>query len=105
LRDPEVLALAEKVAWEFDPEAEKMYPKAYPATLIAELNDGRIFQAHVDFPKGDPENPASKEEILSKFHSLTEKLVNQNKREKIIETVNQLEGITNIVQLANLVRG
>jgi 2-methylcitrate dehydratase PrpD len=105
LHDPEVLALAEKVTWELDPEAEKMYPKAYPATLIAELNDGRIFQAHVDFPKGDPENPASKEEILSKFHSLTEKLFEQNRRDRIIETVNRLDEIPNIAQLADLVRG
>jgi 2-methylcitrate dehydratase PrpD len=104
LHDPEVLALAEKVAWEVDPEAEAMYPKAYPATLIAELNDGRVFQAHVDFPKGDPENPATQEEILDKFHSLTEKFFDQKKREKIIATVDRLEKILNIVELADLVR-
>jgi 2-methylcitrate dehydratase PrpD len=104
LGDPEVLALAEKVAWEFDPEAEKMYPKAYPATLIAELNDGRIFKAHVDFPKGDPENPASQEEIIAKFHLLTEKFIDQKRREKIIITVDHLEKVPNIVELADLVR-
>ncbi len=101
--DPEVLALAEKVSWELDPEAEKWYPKAYPATVIAELNDGRVFQAHVDYPKGDPENPASDEEIRAKFHSLTEPYLDKGKREKIIETVSRLERI-NLVELADLVR-
>jgi len=104
LHDPEVLALAEKVAWEIDPEAEAMYPKAYPATLVAELNDGRTFQAHVDFPKGDPENPATKEEILSKFHSLTKKFFDKKKREKIITMCDHLEEIPNIAKLADLVR-
>jgi 2-methylcitrate dehydratase PrpD len=104
LSDPEVLALAEKVTWEFDPAAEAMYPKAYPATLIAELNDGRSFQAHVDFPKGDPENPATMEEVLSKFHVLTEKFIDKKRREKIITTVNRLEEVPNIVELADLVR-
>jgi 2-methylcitrate dehydratase PrpD len=104
LHDPEVLALAEKVAWELDPAAEAMYPKAYPATLIAELNDGRVFQAHVDYPKGDPENPATREEIVNKFHSLTEKLLDQKKRERIIGTVNYLEKISNMSELADLVR-
>jgi 2-methylcitrate dehydratase PrpD len=104
LHDPEVLALAEKVAWEVDPAAEAMYPKAYPATLIAELKDGRVFQAHVDFPKGDPENPATQEEILNKFHLLTEKFFDQKKREKIIATVDRLEKISSIGELADLVR-
>lgn len=104
LKDPEVLALAEKVIWELDPEAEAMYPKAYPATLIAELKDGRTFRAHVDFPKGDPENPASEEEIFSKFHLLTEKFLNKERREKILKTVDQLEKISSLNQLADLVR-
>ncbi len=104
LNDPELLGLAQKVTWELDPEAEAMYPKAYPATLIAELNDGRRFEAHVDFPKGDPENPASKEEILSKFYSLTEKVLDKGRREKIITTVDHLEQIQDITDLADLVR-
>jgi 2-methylcitrate dehydratase PrpD len=104
LRDPEVLAMAAKVTWELDPEAEKMYPKAYPATLIAELNNGRTYQAHVDYPKGDPENPATREEILNKFHLLTEKFFDQKKREKIIATVKRLEELSNIADLADLVR-
>jgi 2-methylcitrate dehydratase PrpD len=104
LKDAEVLALAEKVTWEFDPAAEAMYPKAYPAKLVAELNNGHILQAYVDYPKGDPENPATKEEIVSKFHSLTRKFLDQDRREKIIDTVNRLEAVTDITQLADLVR-
>ncbi len=104
LNDPEVLALAQKVTWEFDPEAEAMYPKAYPATVIAELNDGRIFRAHVDYPKGDPENPASREEIVNKFNELTGKFFDPKRRKKIIEMVNRLEELDNISKLADLVR-
>jgi 2-methylcitrate dehydratase PrpD len=104
LKDPEVLALAQKVTWELDPAAEALYPKAYPATLIAELNDGRKLEAHVDFPKGDPENPATKEEIVSKFHSLTTKFLDEDRREKIIETVAHLEKVDDISGLADLVR-
>jgi 2-methylcitrate dehydratase PrpD len=104
LKDAEVLAMAEKVAWEFDPAAEAMYPQAYPATLIAELNDGRILQAHVDYPKGDPENPATKTEIVSKFHSLTGTYLDKEKREQIINTVNRLDELVNIAELVDLIR-
>ena len=81
-----------------------MYPKAYPATLVAELNDGQIIQAHVDYPKGDPENPATRDDIVNKFHSLTEKYFDPERRKKIIETVDHLEEVSNIAQLADLVR-
>jgi 2-methylcitrate dehydratase PrpD len=103
LNDPEVLALAEKVTWELDPEAEAVYPKAYPATVIAELKDGRTFQAHVDFPKGDPENPASPEEVLAKFHSMAEKFFDKGRREKIVQKVSRLEEVSNIRELGDLV--
>jgi 2-methylcitrate dehydratase PrpD len=103
LKDPEILDLAKKVKWELDPDAERFYPKAYPATVIAELNDGRVLQAHVDYPKGDPENPASDEEIIAKFNSLTEPYMERGKREKIVEAVMRLEKI-NLIELAELVR-
>lgn len=104
LKDQEVLDLAQKVTWELDPEAEAMYPKAYPATLIATLNDGRTFSAHVDYPKGDPENPTTADEIMEKFHSLTEKFIDKGKRQRIVETVARLEEIPNIADLADLLR-
>ena len=104
LQDPEVLELAQKLRWEIDPAAEAMYPKAYPSTLIAELNDGRTFTAHVDYPKGDPENPATKEEIMGKFHILTEKFFDRERRERIIDAVGRLESMANIRELADLVR-
>jgi 2-methylcitrate dehydratase PrpD len=105
LKDSEVLELAQKVSWEFDPAAEAMYPKAYPSTLIAELNDGRTLTAHVDYPKGDPENPATKEEIVEKFHLLTRDYFDQNERNAIMEAVDRLDAMPDISELADLVRG
>ncbi len=105
LEDPEVLELAQKVTWELDPAAEAMYPKAYPSTLVAELNDGRKLTAHVDYPKGDPENPATEEEIVAKFHLLTQDFFGQKKREAIIEAVDRFETMPDISEIADLVRG
>jgi 2-methylcitrate dehydratase PrpD len=104
LHDSKVLDIAQKVTWEFDPEAEAMYPKAYPATLIAELKNGKTYTAHVDYPKGDPENPVTKEEIIGKFHLLTEKSLDKERRDQIIEMINHLEDVRSLVELANLVR-
>jgi 2-methylcitrate dehydratase PrpD len=58
----------------------------------------------VDYPKGDPENPASDEEIIAKFNSLTEPYFDKARREKIITMVNRLEALSDMAELANLVR-
>ncbi len=104
LADPEVLALSDKITWEVDPEAEKFYPKAYPATLIATMNDGSVVESHVHYPKGDPENDATMEEIIEKFNSLSEKYYDAKRRENIIKEIRNLDETINIATLADLVR-
>ena len=104
LGDKEVLALIDKISWEIDPEAEKFYPKAYPATVIATMKDGRTFQAHVDYPKGDPENPAPLEEIVEKFNMLTEKFYNADRRKRIVDEILKIDKIDNITKIGDLLR-
>ena len=94
----------EKIRWEVDPEAEAMYPKAYPASLIATMNDGNVLTSHVDYPKGDPENPASLQEIKDKFHSLTADYIEEEKRNQVINMIEDLENVGNISAIANVLR-
>ena len=105
LNDREVLKLADKITWELDPKAEALYPKAYPATLIATMNNGQTFEAYVDYPKGDPENEVTMPEIIEKFNLLTEKYVPKIRRAKIIEAVQGIEKAKNIRTLGDLLRG
>jgi 2-methylcitrate dehydratase PrpD len=102
LNDPEVLSLAEKITWAVDPKAEALYPKAYPATLIATMDDGRTFESNVDYPKGDPENPLTRDEVIGKFNILTDKYLSKQKRHKIFEAIKNLETLNNISSLGNL---
>jgi 2-methylcitrate dehydratase PrpD len=102
--DPAILELASKVSAEFDPEAEKVYPKAYPATMIAKMKDGSEVTAHVDYPKGDPENPVTMEEVEAKFTMLTEDYLDSDKRKKFIETVKSIEQLDDISVIADLIK-
>ena len=104
LDDPEVLELAAKVTWELDPEAERVYPEYYPSTVVATLNDGREVTAHVDYPKGDPENPVSMDEIIAKFNMMTEKFMDQGKRDTFVAKVKKLEAIADIDEVVELTR-
>lgn len=91
LNDPEVRVLMPKVSYERDPELEKNYPKEWPAWVRVTLQDGREVAAHVRFPKGDPENPLSWDELTEKYRSLIGAVWSPQKIETVWDAVQQLE--------------
>jgi len=102
IRDPEVLALAKKVTWELDPEAEKVYPKYYPCTVEVTMKDGTMVSSHVDYPKGDPENPVTWEEAVEKFRFMSGYHVGVVEQDRIIELVSNFENLKNMNELMEL---
>jgi 2-methylcitrate dehydratase PrpD len=60
--------------------------------------------AHVDYPKGDPENPVTTKDIFDKFNYLTAKYFDQARREKVVGTVMKLEEVRNVSELGGLLR-
>jgi 2-methylcitrate dehydratase PrpD len=103
IRDPDVLALAKKVTWELDPEAEKVYPKYYPCTVIVTMNDGKQYTAHVDYPKGDPENPVNWDEAVEKFRFMSGHHTGRIEQEKIIDIIGNLEKQKDLDELIKVI--
>lgn len=102
IKDELVLDLCSKVKWEVDPEIEAVYPKRYPATVIVKTKSGKEYTAHVEYPKGDPENPVSFEEVVEKFRFLAGFTLNEDKIEKIIDMVKNLVKVENVAELIPL---
>jgi 2-methylcitrate dehydratase PrpD len=51
-----------------DEELNKLYPAKFPARVTVTTRDGRSVTETRDFPKGDPQEPLTPEEIEAKFH-------------------------------------
>jgi 2-methylcitrate dehydratase PrpD len=71
LHDPEVRSLMKKVSVAADSYYEAAYPEKWGAKVIITMNDGRTFSEGTDYPKGDPEKPANKDELIQKFKTMT----------------------------------
>jgi 2-methylcitrate dehydratase PrpD len=50
----------------------------------------------VEYPKGDPENPLSWEEMTERFHDFTGQVMKKDQRLRILEELRGLEGIKNL---------
>ncbi len=74
-----------------DPELETAFPRQGPASEELVTEDGRRFSTRIDYPRGDPENPLTWEELLGKFDDLTSTIYPAERREKIVTRVQALE--------------
>lgn len=70
-RSPKVRELMGKVVLVKDPAIEDTFPREWPARVTIELNHGPSYEKFVRYPKGDPENPLTWDELAAKFRTLT----------------------------------
>ena len=61
--------------------------------------DGREFEKQIDYPKGDPRNPLSDQEIEEKFDALAEPITTDESRKAIKDLVWNLEDLDSISRL------
>ncbi len=87
LRLPEVLDLMGKVECNGEPELDQCYPRQWPARVRIETTDGRVHTTEIMFPKGDPENPLSWDELIAKFLNLTGPMLSVPQQNRIIDGV------------------
>ncbi|TWI54732.1 MmgE/PrpD family protein [Halalkalibacter nanhaiisediminis] len=74
LWDEEIRSLMERVKVVVDPEIDAAYPEKWGAKVDVHLKNGSIITKQTDFPKGDPENPVTSDELIDKFMKLAKDL-------------------------------
>jgi 2-methylcitrate dehydratase PrpD len=86
-----VKELMGKISCVKDPELEKEFPKKWPASVTLLTKDGKTYSTRIDFPKGDPENPLTWDELIDKFRNLVSPVFFEVKQNEVIERVRSLE--------------
>jgi len=99
INDPQIQAVLPKIVGEASEEFERMFPEKQPSKVVITLTDGSTFKAEVEYPKGDPREPMTQEDLDMKFESLTSSLMDNDKREKIKATIWNLESLNNMGDL------
>jgi 2-methylcitrate dehydratase PrpD len=102
LRSPELRELMSRVECVADSELDKVYPRKWPASVEIITEDGRKLSTKINYPKGDPENPLSWEELIQKFNHLSAPVFPEDRRAEIISRVRSLETEPSISSLSSL---
>lgn len=69
--DEEILDLARKSTVDADDEMSVNFPQKQTAIVEVTTANGNVYSEQVDYPKGEPENPMSVDQVKDKFVSLT----------------------------------
>jgi len=97
--DEDAVRLATKVKAFLDSELDKDYPEKLACSVRIKDRHGREYFRTVDCPKGDPENPLTEQEVISKFKVLATPVLGTKHSEVIVERVGKLEQFENIDEL------
>ena len=78
----------------------------YPAArVVVYLKNQRVLASEVTSQHGDYSNPASREELLGKFHLLSREALGQQRMQQVIEMVSRLDELEQISELTELLSG
>ena len=100
LADPELRALADRVALSEDPACNRAFPARWQAAVTVGLATGRRETVRVEAPRGSPENPASDGELREKFDGLCEGRIPPARRDALRRAVDALHGIDDVAAAA-----
>src|SRR5512133_681876 len=99
IMDPNIRAQLKKVEVVADPEIEKVFPALQRVVVNITTADGRSFTKQLDYPKGDPRNPLSDQEIEEKFSALAEGVLSPAAQRKLKDAIWNLEKAISVSKL------
>jgi len=105
LKNPKVREFQHRIKLEEDPIATKKFYADHtsPSTIEIVTKDGKRFDRYVEYPKGEPENPFTEKDHIDKFTNMASWLgMNQSRIDELIHTLNRLEELDTISELACL---
>jgi 2-methylcitrate dehydratase len=102
IMDPKIREQLKKVEVVADSEIEKVFPALQRVIVQLQTRDGRSLQKQLDFPKGDPRNPLTDQEIEEKFAALADGVLSKPAQKRLKDAVWSLERVGSVSELMAL---
>jgi 2-methylcitrate dehydratase PrpD len=105
LNDSSIVALMNKVEIVMDEALNREYPGGTAAMVLrVRMKDGREFEQFVRYPKGNPNNPMSADDVQAKFATLAARTLHDTKIRALSDMLLRLETLPDVGELMDAVR-
>ena len=94
MKDPAIWETIDKIKGEASQEFEAMFPAKQPSKVVIKTTDGKSFEEYLEYPKGDPREPMTMEDLETKFNSLSDKLLNADRQKELKDVIFACENMT-----------
>lgn len=104
LAEAGVQQLTNLVSVHLDEQAQQDYPRSRAAQVTVTLASGAVYEARVEQPLGEPDNPLSDEAIEAKFRNLATPVLGEERVEAAIEQAwrgNDISALTSALGTAH----
>ena len=102
IMDPRIREQLKKVEVVADPEVEKVFPALQRVIVNIHTTDGRSYSKQLDYPKGDPRNPLTDQEVEEKFAALADGVLSHAAQKRVKDSVWNLERVGSVNELMAL---
>jgi 2-methylcitrate dehydratase len=102
IMDAKIREQLKKVEVVADPEIEKVFPALQRVIVHIDTTDGRSFHKQLDYPKGDPRNPLTDQELEEKFAALADGVLSNEAQKRVKDAIWKLERVGSVSELMAL---
>jgi 2-methylcitrate dehydratase PrpD len=104
IASPQVSEMMRRIRCTEDPSIEGEFPKKWQAAATLRTKSGKVFSARVEYPKGDPENPLTWDELIEKFKGLAAPVFDSEHMDRIVGRVRALDQVDDIASFSSILR-
>lgn len=94
LKDPKIWEVIDKIKGEPSQEFEAMFPEKQPSKVVVKTVDGREFSEYLEYPKGDPREPMTLDDLTNKFGALASDILSDERQIELREMIMNCEEMT-----------
>jgi 2-methylcitrate dehydratase PrpD len=102
LHDPRVAAVQSRVTMTVDPRLDQHAPALTQTRVTVRLKDGRVLTAAANGARGYPANPASDDELATKFLSCARRAMPDDEARRALEAVRDIEHVRDIREITSM---
>ena len=79
--------MIDKIKGEASEEFEAMFPAKQPSKVVVKTTDGKEYSEYLEYPKGDPREPMTMDDLIAKFNALSNGLLSPERQTEVRDMI------------------